>query len=253
MDYEAVGNSCVFWGTVLVAVGAFLFSAGWFLLGIYKQTNEWLENRRWFKPTIIRRIIICASALILLIAGSVMVGRGGSLTTKGWNIMSLGDRRSDLIRAVTQEWLMNTRQLHESPMRGETHYVKKDGGIVRRPFRALRTYTLQAVLSSGLWDYGNRKDKEWLEAISEHEIAIQTANRHFRMYDDNTANKADPNEAIRWAKELQRLIPEKDFFKALLNTQGQLLKLIWSEYSWAIETQMPEAYKLLRQRLQEKQ
>jgi hypothetical protein len=251
MDYEAVGKSFVDSGTSLLALGAFLTSLGWFLLGTYKEANKWLEQWRWFKSLLLRQIVIFLGGVGLLIAGPRMIGEGGTKTTKGWNILSLGEQRSNLIRAVSQEWFMNMTSLGSPPMRGETHYFTEDGRYIRRPFPTLRTYALQAILSSGLWNYGNQKEKDWLGAVSEHERAIAGANRMFRRYDDTLERLADPNQAIKEVGKLQESIPEKEFFKSLLNTYGRLVVLLWTEYKWGIETQMPEVYELLEQTYQE--
>lgn len=252
MDYEAVGNSYVFWGAMLVAVGALLFSAAWFLASIYKQTNEWLEKRRWLRICVTRVIIIVGTVFILLGVSSWMVAKGGTLQTKGWNFISLGEQRGNLIRALTQEWFMNIDRLVTPPMKGEIHYVKEDGVHVWRPFPTLRTNTLNTTLSSGLWNYGNQMDRKFLDAVANYEQTVILANRKFRSYDDFLSKIKDPNERILQTEELRILTCEKDWFKSLENTQNQLGKLIWSQYRWAIETQLPEVYELLRKRLQEK-
>jgi len=252
MGYETVGNSFVRWGTLLVAAGALIFSGGWFLLGIYKQVDERLKKWRWFKTTVRRAIVIFISVTILLVTGSWMVGRGGTLTTKGWNIISLGEQRNNLIRAITQEWLSNSARLISPPMKGETYYVREDGEYVWRPFPTLRTNALNTILSSGFWDYGNQMDRKFLDAVADYERKVSLANRKFRSYDNVLSKIRDPNERIMQTKKVVRLTYEKDWFKSLENRQSQVGKLVWSEYKWAITTQLPEASKLLRQRFQEK-
>lgn len=252
MDYEAVGNSCVFRGAVLVAVGAVLFSAGWFLPGIYKQMSERLKTWRWFKAAIVRTIVILLLAGVLVLAGSIMVAKGGTLQTKGWNIISLGEQRSNLIRVLTQEWLMNSGKLLSSPMKGETHYKKEDGKYVRRFFPFLTSHAPNAILSSGLWNSGNQMDREFLDAVTNYEMNVTGSNREFRDYDDSLSKIKDPNESIMQTKEAIRVICEKSWFKSLKDWQNHLGKLIWSEYRWTIETQQPEVYELLRKRFQEK-
>jgi len=193
----------------------------------------------------------CAVAF-LLIVGPRMIAEGGIRTTKGWNLLNIHEQKSNLIRALTQEWVMNSRKLLSPPMKGETHYVKEDGGTGRRPFFILTTYALQAVLSSGLWDYSNQIDSEFLDALVNYEMKVTFANREFREWDDFLSKIKDPNESIMQTKKVIRLICEKDWFKSLGDWQNQVAKLIWSQYRWAIETQWPEAYEPLRQKFQDK-
>lgn len=250
MGYEAVGNSCVRWGTLLVAAGALIFSGGWFLLGIYKQVNERLKKRRWFKTTVRRASVIFVSVTILLVAGSWMVGRGGTLTTKGWNIISLGEQKNNLIRAVAQELCMNVRILESPPMKGEVYYKNENGDLVQRPFPALRATALKAVTSSGLWDLGNQTEEEFLYTIIEYERKIGTVNSVFNKYNDLISwEVTDPNNKIGVAQHCQRIAPEKDYFKALEGAQNEVIKLLLNKHKWAIPSKEGE---VLLRRIREK-
>jgi hypothetical protein len=251
MDYEAVGNSDLFWGTVLVAGGAIVVSVGWFLLGICKWTDERLKTWRGFKTAIMRRSAIGLVVAILILGGSIVVAKGGTLTTKGWNFISFGQQRKNLIRAITAEWLSNNACLAISPMKGEPYYVKEGGVYVWWFFPTLRSNALNTISSSGFWDYGNQMDKKFLDTVAVYEMTISSANRKFRNYDDSLSNIKDPNERIMQTKKLGTLTREKEWFKSLEDWQNNLGKLIWSECRWAIETQ-PEVYELLRKRFQEK-
>ncbi len=253
MDYLTNGNSYVDQGTNLVAFGAFLTSLGWYLLATHKQAEKWvekrLEKRLWFKtvPTIIMFLIIS----VLIIYGLHMVGKGGTLTTKGWNYISLGEQRNNLIQAVTQEWFMNCAHLAAPPMKGEVHYKEQDGELIRYRFPTFRSAALNTVLSSGLWDFGNQTDRKFLETMSDYERNIAYANYKFRSYEDALSRIRDPNEAIKQSKKVRSFTYEKVWFKLFKDKQNQLGKLIWSDYKWAIQTQLPEAYELLQKIFQE--
>ena len=105
MDYLTSGNTYVDQGTYLVALGAFLTSLGWYLLATHKQAVKWLE--KWLKlkkaPTIIMFLIISA----LIIYGPRTVGRGGTLTTKGWNVLDNYEQKKALIQKVVNELIIN--------------------------------------------------------------------------------------------------------------------------------------------------
>lgn len=250
MDYITSGNSYVDQGTNLIALGAFLTSLGWYLLATHKQRAERRFEKRWlFKDAI--TIIMFLIISVLIICGLRMVGKGGTLTTKGWNIISLGEQRNNLIQAVTQELVMNCGRLGSPPMKGEVHYKEQDGKLIRYRFSTFRSVALNAVLSSGLWDYGNQTDRKFLNAISDYERGVAYANRKFYSYEDVLSRMEDTNEAIKQSKELQSQTYEKVWFKSFQNRQKQVGNLIWSDYKWAIQTQLPEAYKLLQKIFQE--
>jgi len=251
MDYLTSGNSYVFWGTVLVAAGAFFFSAGWFLLSICKQADKCLKKQQWFKSVVWRRIVISLVIIFLLVFGSWLVGKGGTETTKGWNIISLGEQRNNLIRAISQELYINIKFLEMPPLKGEVHYLSKDGKWVLRPFPILKTNAIKAFLSSGLWDAGKQTELNFINTIYNYETKIGIANNIFGQYNESLLAKEDPNEAIELGKKLQRCAPEKEYFKSLNNIQSEVTKLILSEYKWAIQTQLPEAYELFQKIFQE--
>ncbi len=230
-DYFWCGWSSIIFGAILLVCGS---------LGLASQ--EW--SLSWLFSKVGRKTILFIFAIIIAV--------GGTLTTKGWNIISFGEQRNNLIRAITQEWLSNSARLVSPPMKGETHYVKEDGEHVWRPFPTLRTNALNTILSSGFWDYGNQMDRKFLDVVADYEKRVIAANRKFRSYDDFFSKIKDPNERIMRTKEVRRLTYEKDWFKSLENRQNQVGKLVWSEYKWAITTQLPEASELLRQTFQEK-
>ncbi|HUU19751.1 MAG TPA: hypothetical protein VMW72_21550 [Sedimentisphaerales bacterium] len=254
MDYLTSGNSYVDQGTNLIALGAFLTSLGWYLLATHKKAERWLEKRlekqRWFKaaPAIIMFLIISTP----IIYGLRMVSKGGTLTTKGWNIISLGEQRNNLIQAVTQEWFMNCGRLESPPMKGEVYKKQQDGELIQISFPRFRSAALNAVLSSGLWDYGNQMDRKFLNTMSVYERGIADANYKFRSYEDALSRIRDPNEAIKQRIKYRNLTYERVWFKLFMDNHNQVGKLIWSDYKWAIQTQLPETYKLIQKIFQEK-
>jgi hypothetical protein len=215
------------WGTIFVIVG----SSGSQLLPEWKR-HKWLK---WIRAVCI----------------AIVIAVGALLTTLGWNNMSLREQRNNLIQAVTQEWFMNCAHLAAPPMKGEVHYKEQDGKLIPYRFPTFRSAALNTVLSSGLWDYGNQMDREFLETMSNYERGIAYANYKFRGYEDAFSRIRDPNEAIKQRIKVRSLTYEKVWFKLFKDNQNQVGKLIWSDYKWAIQTQLPEAYELLQKIFQE--
>lgn len=122
MDYEAVGNSNIISGAFYVAVGAVLVTGGWFLLGICKQTNEWLKKKACLK-TAMRRVIVTgvvAVAIILVGAGSWVVAKGGTKTTKGWNLLDNHSEKQAVLVAALRDLRLNGTLLKQC------HFDAKD-------------------------------------------------------------------------------------------------------------------------------
>ena len=93
---------------VVVIIGQVILPHHWlwvyyglvaFVVGSVALTEEWKTKKR-------------LKAVFFVIAITV----GGLLTTKGWNDISLGEQRNNLIQAVTQELIMNSGRL-ESRLR----------------------------------------------------------------------------------------------------------------------------------------
>lgn len=236
MDYYLQGGFWLILGTVSVGIGGLFLTLGW---------NVWPkqpEKTKWYRH----------KGVGFVIRGSLLVALGSVLVTHGWNDISFGEQRNNLIRAVTQEWFLNNSFLVNPPMKGKIYDEREDGEFVWYIFPTLRNIALNTALSSGFWDYGNQTDRKFLNTISAYEKSIDLANRKFRSYDNALLKIRDPNERVVQTKRLRRATYENNWFNSLDNTQNQVGKLIWSDYRWAIRTQLPEAYKLLLQKIQEK-
>jgi hypothetical protein len=254
MDYLTSGNACLKEGASLIAWGAFLTSLGWVLLGLllgkYGDINRWLSKVKPFRKTVIRGIIaimLLTGIFACIRLGLKKVGEGGTLTTKGWNLLNVHSQRQNLIRAVVQELLMNVVSLEISPIKGEVYYRKENGDVVPHPFPTLKTTAINAVMSSGLWDFGNQTEENFLYAIFDYERAIGTTNSIFGEYNDSLSNIIDPNKKIAQAEEYQKVASGKvrAYFKSLENTQNEVIKLLLSEYEWAIPSNEREKLVLL--------
>ena len=136
-------------------------------------------------------------------------------------------------------------------MQGEIYYRREDGEPVWRPFPTLRTNTFDEVLSSGLWDYGNRADRAFLDTARNYEKKAAYANLRFRGYEQSLSEVGPLNERVKKTKELRELAHRMDWFKSFDSMQTEMGRLIWSEYPWAIRTQLPEAYEQLQQTFQQ--
>lgn len=235
MNYYRHGWILVLIGTFFFAIGGLIATYGWNIWSHRSEKEKYLREGAWD-----------------IMRGTIIIALAGLLTTHGWNVIKLGEQRSNLIQAITQEWILNITRLGSSPMEGEIYYVKEDGEYVWRPFPTLRTNAMNAILSSGFWNYGNQMDRKFLDVVEDYEKRAITANRKFRSYDDFFSKIQDPNERIMQTKKVRGLTYEKDWFKSLKNTQNQVGKLVWSKYRWAITKQLPEASELFQQRFQEK-
>lgn len=226
MDYYWRGRIWAFVGTILFAVGGLIATYGW---NIWSQQTEKEIYKRKGVWDIIR--------------GTILVALAGLLTTHAWNVISMGEQRNNLIRSTAQELLMNVQRLESPPIKGEVSYKKENGSVVLRPFPTLKADALNAVMSSGLWDIGNKREKEFLYAIEAHERKIGQANYIFDEYNESTLHKMNPNEKIASAKKLQKVAPEKDYYKSLKNAQNEVIKLLLSEHKWAIPSKERELFK----------
>ncbi len=232
MDYCWLGWIWVIVGTILVAIGGLIATYGWELRHPHSS-----KRKHTLKST------------LCVVGGTIAVAFGGLSMTKGWNVISLGDQRNNLIRAIAQELWMNVRRLESPPIKGEVYYRKENGGLVPRPFPTLKTSALNAVMSSGLWDIGNKTEEKFLSTITVYEMKIGTANLIFDEYNDFLLKILDPNEKIASAKKFQKVAPEKDYFISLENKQNEVIKQILSEYKWSIP---PKEREFLLQRIGEK-
>jgi hypothetical protein len=217
MDYCWRGRLLVLIGTLLFAIGGLVATYGWNIWSHQPDKKKYLRKGTWD-----------------ILGGTVCIALAGLLTTYGWNVIRFGEQRNNLIRAVAQELCMNILDLETAPIKGETCYRKEDGDVVRRPFPTLKTTALNAVMSSGLWDFGNQTENDFLYTIYNYEGAIGNANIIFGLYNDSLSKIIDPNKMIAIADEYQKATPEKDYFKSLENEQNEVIKLLLDEYKWAI-------------------
>jgi len=222
----------VFVGTILFAIGGLIATYGWNIWSHQSDKKKYLREGVWD-----------------IIRGTILVALAGLLTTHGWNVISLGEQRNNLIRSIAQELWMNVLRLESPPIKGEVYYRKENGDLVHRPFPTLKTTALNAVMSSGLWDIGNKIEEKFLYTIDAYERKIGTANRIFDEYNEFLMKKIDPNEKIESAKKFQKVAPEKDYFKSLDGAQNEVIRQLLSEQKWAIPSKERE---LLLQRIRDK-
>lgn len=227
MDYEAVGNSDLFRGTVLVAVGAFVFSAGWFLLGICKGTDDRLKAWRWFKDAIMRRSAIGLVVAILIFGGSIMVGMGGTLTTKGWNFLNSHEEKQALIQAVFNEWTTNTVMGMHLPYDLNDEEV----GRIALLYPVFKSSVLGEVLTSSLFTLDNTTDRELMNQIMRYEQSISVLNYLLRQIDFE-CTRMGVTKKERRAK--YREVNDSAVFRRYLDCHRATGELLKSKYSWTL-------------------
>lgn len=217
MDYCWLGWILVLIGTLLFVIGGLVATYGW---DIWSRKTERGKNLR--------------KCMWTILGGTFAIASGGLLTTYGWNVISLGEQRNNLIRAVAQELCMDVNSLESPPIKGETYFIKNDGDVGIRPYPNLGITALDAVISSGLWNFGNQTERHFLCAIFDYEERLKIVNSKFYWYNESLDHTWDPNRAIALAEAYQKNLPKKDSFKSLKIQQNEVIKLLLTEYKWAI-------------------
>lgn len=83
-------------------------------------------------------------------------------------------------------------------------------------FPFLNTNALRAVLSSGLWNFDDANDKEFLLAIAAYERILNVANDIVRSYNEQLARIDDDDERIAQAEQYRTTVDETNWFIRLL-------------------------------------
>ena len=239
MDYLTSGNLCLKEGAFLIAFGAFLTSLGWFLLGKYKygDINCWLSKIRLFRKAFVRRIItiiLLAGIFAFIIIGLKKVCEGGTLTTKGWNLLNVHSQRQNLIRSVAQEWVTNDGAMKEPPVTGPV-YDKVTTLVYIYP--TFKTSALGAFLTSGLWNCDEPNEGRFLTAVSDYENAITVANQFFAYTNTSLTRNISNEQRIAKAVEYQTQILQTEWYHYLKVKHEELRKLLTTEYRWAVMEQ----------------
>lgn len=219
MDYEAVGNSALLRGAVCVGIGAVLVSAGWFLLGIYQQANNWLRKRRCFKSAILRGGPILLAWVILVFGGSILIAKGGTLTTKGWNYLDTHSQRDALIVSLIREWKVNNALLPKC------HFNDTDEKTLgqRWQYPRFEWGTFSALYVSALFNSNDSRDFELLKLVLVNEIAIRELQELLDVIDGVLLAPLTANKPLQEHQGVNRS-PKVKEFQTVHASLGNLLK-----------------------------
>jgi hypothetical protein len=242
MDYLTSGNACLKEGASFIAWGVFFTSLGWvllgFLLGKCGDINRLLSKVKFFRKTIVRGIIVvmllvCVFALIR--HGLKKTGEGNTSMTEGWNLLRVHSQRQNLVRAVVQEWLINEGKMNARPLTGQ---ACDKASFVVYTYPRFRASALNAVLSSGLWNYGEPNESRFLTAVSSYEITIAFANQCCDSINTTLSRNISNEQRIAKAIEQQTMNLNSPWYSDLKVKHEELRKLLATEYRWAMLEQI---------------
>jgi hypothetical protein len=178
--------------------------------------------------------------LTYIILGTIAIAGGGLSVTRGWNLLGRNSQRKNLIRAVAQEWLVNNIDLEQSFLKGEVYWTEKGEKAGIKLFPTLRTSALNGVLSSGLWNFGNIKERKFLLTIVNYEGPLRTANTIFALFNDNLLRITGLKEKITYAEDYKKQTLTAPWFEDLVKQHKEMRKFLISEYKWAFAEQISE-------------
>ncbi|MBN2136504.1 MAG: hypothetical protein JW720_01730 [Sedimentisphaerales bacterium] len=234
MDFEAVGNSCLFWGGVWVGVGAISVSGGWFLLGIYQQANNWLRKRRRFKVAVLRRGSILLAWVILVLGGSFLIGKGSTLTTKGWNILDNHSQKQALIVAAIREWKLNDDLL---PL---CHFEETDESVLaeRWQYPRFEWNASSTLYSSPLFNVNHSGDSELLKSARNYLFVVRVVQEELDVVDGKLHAALTASKPL----EYHRVTNTSKDIKIFLAVHRGLGKLLEEKYpeNWRKALRTPE-------------
>jgi hypothetical protein len=213
----------------LIAYGAFLTSFGWFLLAKNKEANKWLKKYIGFMPDIVRDVIIAIILCFLFIAGPHAIGKGGKLTTEGWNLLENHKQKRALIVALAREWILNESCTLLPPMSFDAN--DPNLGKEHMMYPQFRTSAQDRILTSALFDLTN----QLLLTVVVYEYHITNFNT-LLAWTNEYCLKLPENIKQQERKVVYIGIRDRSplnmHFK---DSHKELLKLLKKEYSWALD------------------
>jgi len=165
--------------------------------------------------------------LIAFIVGSVVL-------TEEWNLLRVHSQRQNLVRAVVQEWVINDKKMKSPPLTGRV----EDSNYLVYGYTMFSTSALNAVLSSGLWNYGESNENRFLTAVSSYEMAISAANQCFYSTNETLFRNISVKERIDEAVSYQSQTLQSQWYSVLKIEHEGIRKLLATEYRWAMIEQM---------------
>jgi len=172
-------------------------------------------------------VILATTKKIALGAAAIAVG--GLLTTWGWNNLNTCQQRHALVTSVAQEWRLNQYKLkrEDGPFAGKLY--DNTGKAWRYPL--FRESALNGVVTSGLFSFGNQKDKQLLRAIGFYLQSIEGLNRASTRA--NWSLEQDANSAEKY----HHMLVDSHWYNRFEIKHEEMKELLENNYKWTMAEQ----------------
>lgn len=163
---------------------------------------------------------------LLVLIGGLLIAGGGIFTTLGWNTLRERSQMRALVSGLAREWEINNKLLAKDPLLTGT-----DDAALRSHALYPRFYTnaASAILTSGLFDPTNGRDRTLLHAVADYQESALDTNGRLAVSDSFVAHTEDAQRIRAHRLTLLQSLGFKSF-KALHLKVGDLLR---GEYAWA--------------------
>ncbi len=183
------------------------------------------------------------SGCLYLIVGSISIGVGGLLTTRGWSQLNNHSQRKALIQGAANEWLTNEFSLPCKNLPFDPN--KKELGEIHYLYPTFRSSALNIVLTSSLFTLENTGDRKLLLQIMRYEEHISNFNYLLRKIDDECI-RTGVNQEQRISK--YRGVNESPLFQNYYDSHRAMGQLIEDNYGWALSERIGKRFEQLRER-----
>jgi hypothetical protein len=187
------------------------------VIGSVALTEEWKTGKR-------------VGAVIFVIAIAV----GGLLTTKGWNEWGDYSQKKALTVGLAREWMVNELYQHKKPLDLDPN--DPNAGDVHYSYPRFKTFALNSVLTSNLFDLRHKDDRELNEIAINYESFATSCNTMFNLLDSELTHNGTTKEHRK--EQYSAVInysPLYSNFKRWHEAMGKVLK---EKYSWALKEAM---------------
>jgi hypothetical protein len=168
------------------------------------------------------------SGWICIIIGTLSIGCGGFLTTKGWNLLNIDSRRKALIQAIYQELTYNDVLSSKFPYVYEDTIKDKDLYVMFPLFSSMATENLVA---SGLFVYTDKKDFSINNLSLRYVDETNQLNMYIKSVNDGLLRWWKTPEARRKAYQS---VSNSGIFKDFIKFQKEYLDFLTEKYRFLL-------------------
>ncbi|MGA1980792.1 MAG: hypothetical protein ABSG99_09600 [Sedimentisphaerales bacterium] len=245
MDYQISGWHSVIWGAILVSIGAFFVSGGWALISKSELVSKWVK--KFLRIDVSRIIVIFIVALLFITSGSVLVGVGGTKTTLGWKQLDNASQKKALLIALAREWLVN--ELCQGIPALSFDPNDPNLGVVINMYTPFKTSASNLVMTSNLFDLGNKDDLELCLKTMLYELSITSCNELFTLLDWDMTREGTTDGR---RKELYQQTVRGTYYEGFKESHEEIGKLLKEKYTWALKEAMLFLNEKSQKKLREK-